>query len=188
MDEAEVACRPFGSGGLLDYRYRVSDNWWYEHWHQQESWLSLRQTGKPWARCQSVQWVWETDQVIHHKQWQRTILSKGETSFWNNRRELGKRSFSKGALNASSSRLSEKEKEQISEQLNALSKTYHDLCEGSANQLQQLQSQLAQQTEQKVLWVFLSRCWKGTLGTVWLQLCWLRVMITSFPWPVWLNF
>ncbi|KAJ1063908.1 hypothetical protein K5549_009220 [Capra hircus] len=46
-------------------------------------------------------------------------------------------------------KLSEKEKEQISEQLNALSKTYHDLCEGSANQLQQLQSQLAQQTEQK---------------------------------------
>ncbi|OWK04762.1 MACF1, partial [Cervus elaphus hippelaphus] len=46
-------------------------------------------------------------------------------------------------------KLSEKEKEQISEQLNALSKTYRGLCEGSANQLQQLQSQLAQQTEQK---------------------------------------
>ncbi|XP_072579852.1 microtubule-actin cross-linking factor 1 isoform X9 [Vulpes vulpes] len=46
-------------------------------------------------------------------------------------------------------KLSEKEKEQISEQLNALNKTYHDLCDGSANQLQQLQSQLAQQTEQK---------------------------------------
>ncbi|XP_026964809.1 microtubule-actin cross-linking factor 1 isoform X4 [Sagmatias obliquidens] len=46
-------------------------------------------------------------------------------------------------------KLSEKEKEQISEQLNALNKAYHDLCDGSANQLQQLQSQLAQQTEQK---------------------------------------
>nr|XP_023488814.1 microtubule-actin cross-linking factor 1 isoform X28 [Equus caballus] len=46
-------------------------------------------------------------------------------------------------------KLSEKEKEQIAEQLNALNKAYHDLCDGSANQLQQLQSQLAQQTEQK---------------------------------------
>ncbi|XP_049734789.1 microtubule-actin cross-linking factor 1 isoform X2 [Elephas maximus indicus] len=46
-------------------------------------------------------------------------------------------------------KLSEKEKEQISEQLNALNKAYHDLCDGSSNQLQQLQSQLAQQTEQK---------------------------------------
>ncbi|XP_034505673.1 microtubule-actin cross-linking factor 1 isoform X15 [Ailuropoda melanoleuca] len=46
-------------------------------------------------------------------------------------------------------KLSEKEKEQISEQLDALNKAYHDLCDGSANQLQQLQSQLAQQTEQK---------------------------------------
>ncbi|XP_023618542.1 microtubule-actin cross-linking factor 1 isoform X6 [Myotis lucifugus] len=46
-------------------------------------------------------------------------------------------------------KLSEKEKEQISEQLNALNKTYHDLCDGSANQLHQLRSQLAQQTEQK---------------------------------------
>ncbi|XP_074190545.1 microtubule-actin cross-linking factor 1 isoform X19 [Rhinolophus sinicus] len=46
-------------------------------------------------------------------------------------------------------KLSEKEKEQISEQLNALNKAYHDLCDGSANQLHQLQSQLAQQTEQK---------------------------------------
>jgi len=48
-------------------------------------------------------------------------------------------------------KLSEKEKEQISEQLNALNKAYHDLCDGSANQLHQLQSQLAQQTEQKTL-------------------------------------
>uniref|UniRef100_G1LVE7 Actin cross-linking family 7 n=1 Tax=Ailuropoda melanoleuca TaxID=9646 RepID=G1LVE7_AILME len=48
-------------------------------------------------------------------------------------------------------KLSEKEKEQISEQLDALNKAYHDLCDGSANQLQQLQSQLAQQTEQKTL-------------------------------------
>ncbi|XP_069934821.1 microtubule-actin cross-linking factor 1 isoform X35 [Oryctolagus cuniculus] len=46
-------------------------------------------------------------------------------------------------------KLSEKEKEQISEQLSGLNKAYHDLCDGSANQLQQLQSQLAQQTEQK---------------------------------------
>uniref|UniRef100_A0A8C0XN68 Microtubule-actin cross-linking factor 1 n=1 Tax=Castor canadensis TaxID=51338 RepID=A0A8C0XN68_CASCN len=46
-------------------------------------------------------------------------------------------------------KLSEKEKMQISEQLNALHKAYHGLCDGSAHQLQQLQSQLAQQTEQK---------------------------------------
>ncbi|KAL0604712.1 LOW QUALITY PROTEIN: Microtubule-actin cross-linking factor 1, isoforms 1/2/3/5 [Plecturocebus cupreus] len=46
-------------------------------------------------------------------------------------------------------KLSEKEKEQISDQLNALNKAYHDLCNGSTNQLQQLQSQLAHQTEQK---------------------------------------
>ncbi|XP_075410315.1 microtubule-actin cross-linking factor 1 isoform X1 [Tenrec ecaudatus] len=46
-------------------------------------------------------------------------------------------------------KLSEKEKEQISEQLNALNKAYHDLCDGSSNQLLQLQNQLAQQTEQK---------------------------------------
>lgn len=46
-------------------------------------------------------------------------------------------------------KLSEGEKEQISEQLRVLNKTYHDLCDGSANQLQQLQSELAQQTEQK---------------------------------------
>ena len=55
-------------------------------------------TGKLWARCQSVRWVWETYQMVHHKQWQRRILSKVETSFWNNRGELGKRSFSKRAL------------------------------------------------------------------------------------------
>ncbi|KAL4666765.1 hypothetical protein H8959_005454 [Pygathrix nigripes] len=46
-------------------------------------------------------------------------------------------------------KLSEKEKKQISEQVNALNQAYHDLCDGSANQLQQLQSQLAHQTEQK---------------------------------------
>ncbi|VTJ52345.1 Hypothetical predicted protein [Marmota monax] len=46
-------------------------------------------------------------------------------------------------------KLSEKEKEQISERLDALNKAYHDLCDGSSSQLQQLQSQLAQQTEQK---------------------------------------
>lgn len=34
--------------------------------------------------------------------------------------------------------------------MSALNKAYHDLCDGSANQLQQLQSELAQQTEQKV--------------------------------------
>lgn len=93
LDEAEVAWRPLGLGSSLDYRCRVLDNWWHEHWHQQESWLSLRQTGTLWARCQSVQWVWETDQMIHHKQWQRRILSKVETSFWNNRGELGEKVF-----------------------------------------------------------------------------------------------
>lgn len=51
----------------------------------------------------------------------------------------------------------------MSEQLNALNKAYHDLCDGSANQLQQLQSQLAQQTEQKVHLVSLSK-WERYLS------------------------
>ncbi|XP_038613929.1 microtubule-actin cross-linking factor 1 isoform X1 [Tachyglossus aculeatus] len=46
-------------------------------------------------------------------------------------------------------KLSDQEKEQISEQLDALKETYHQLCDSSADQLQQLQSQLAQETEQK---------------------------------------
>uniref|UniRef100_A0A6I8NFP0 Microtubule actin crosslinking factor 1 n=1 Tax=Ornithorhynchus anatinus TaxID=9258 RepID=A0A6I8NFP0_ORNAN len=46
-------------------------------------------------------------------------------------------------------KLSDREKEQISEQLDALKETYHQLCDSSADQLQQLQSQLAQETEQK---------------------------------------
>ncbi|XP_038613930.1 microtubule-actin cross-linking factor 1 isoform X2 [Tachyglossus aculeatus] len=48
-------------------------------------------------------------------------------------------------------KLSDQEKEQISEQLDALKETYHQLCDSSADQLQQLQSQLAQETEQKSL-------------------------------------
>ncbi|XP_074073694.1 microtubule-actin cross-linking factor 1 isoform X3 [Macrotis lagotis] len=46
-------------------------------------------------------------------------------------------------------KLSDQEKEQISEQLEALKTTYQELCDGSAHQLQQLQGQLAQKTEQK---------------------------------------
>ncbi|XP_068924103.1 microtubule-actin cross-linking factor 1 isoform X4 [Petaurus breviceps papuanus] len=48
-------------------------------------------------------------------------------------------------------KLSDQEKEQISEQLEALKTTYQELCDGSAHQLQQLQGQLAQKTEQKTL-------------------------------------
>ncbi|XP_043854391.1 microtubule-actin cross-linking factor 1-like isoform X18 [Dromiciops gliroides] len=46
-------------------------------------------------------------------------------------------------------KLSDQEKERISEQLEALKTTYQELCDGSAHQLQQLQGQLAQKTEQK---------------------------------------
>ncbi|XP_072466054.1 microtubule-actin cross-linking factor 1 isoform X4 [Notamacropus eugenii] len=46
-------------------------------------------------------------------------------------------------------KLSDQEKERISEQLEALKTTYQELCDGSARQLQQLQGQLAQKTEQK---------------------------------------
>ncbi|XP_043854390.1 microtubule-actin cross-linking factor 1-like isoform X17 [Dromiciops gliroides] len=48
-------------------------------------------------------------------------------------------------------KLSDQEKERISEQLEALKTTYQELCDGSAHQLQQLQGQLAQKTEQKTL-------------------------------------
>uniref|UniRef100_A0A8C3FVY8 Microtubule actin crosslinking factor 1 n=1 Tax=Chrysemys picta bellii TaxID=8478 RepID=A0A8C3FVY8_CHRPI len=48
-----------------------------------------------------------------------------------------------------SCRLSDQEKEQISTQLSALKETYHQLCSDSAEQLQQLQSHLAQETEHK---------------------------------------
>ncbi|XP_027720446.1 microtubule-actin cross-linking factor 1 isoform X11 [Vombatus ursinus] len=48
-------------------------------------------------------------------------------------------------------KLSNQEKERISEQLQALKTTYQGLCDGSARQLQQLQGQLAQKTEQKTL-------------------------------------
>ncbi|XP_056651159.1 microtubule-actin cross-linking factor 1 isoform X5 [Monodelphis domestica] len=46
-------------------------------------------------------------------------------------------------------KLSDQEKEQISEQLKALKTTYQEMCDGSAQQIQQLQGQLAQKTEQK---------------------------------------
>ncbi|XP_031818063.1 microtubule-actin cross-linking factor 1 isoform X8 [Sarcophilus harrisii] len=46
-------------------------------------------------------------------------------------------------------KLSDQEKAQISEQLEILKTTYQELCDGSAQQLQQLQGQLAQKTEQK---------------------------------------
>lgn len=48
-------------------------------------------------------------------------------------------------------RLSHPEKEQISAQIAALKDTYQVLCNDSTEQLQQLQSQLAQETEHKVL-------------------------------------
>ncbi|XP_019367887.1 PREDICTED: microtubule-actin cross-linking factor 1 isoform X3 [Gavialis gangeticus] len=46
-------------------------------------------------------------------------------------------------------KLSDYEKEQISTQLSALKETYQQLCNDSTEQLQQLQSQLAQETENK---------------------------------------
>ncbi|XP_067390069.1 microtubule-actin cross-linking factor 1 isoform X4 [Emydura macquarii macquarii] len=48
-----------------------------------------------------------------------------------------------------SHKLSDQEKEQISTQLSALKETYHQLCSDSTKQLQQLQSQLAQETAHK---------------------------------------
>ncbi|KFP10865.1 Microtubule-actin cross-linking factor 1, partial [Egretta garzetta] len=50
-----------------------------------------------------------------------------------------------------SHKLSHPEKEQISAQIGALKETYQALCSDSTEQLQQLQSQLAQETEHKVL-------------------------------------
>ncbi|XP_030395112.1 microtubule-actin cross-linking factor 1 isoform X17 [Gopherus evgoodei] len=50
-----------------------------------------------------------------------------------------------------SHKLSDQEKEQISTQLSALKETYHQLCSDSAEQLQQLQSHLAQEMEHKTL-------------------------------------
>lgn len=47
-------------------------------------------------------------------------------------------------------RLSQPEKDQISAQIGALKETYQALCSNSTEQLQQLQSQLAQETEHKV--------------------------------------
>ncbi|NWR87996.1 MACF1 factor, partial [Furnarius figulus] len=48
-----------------------------------------------------------------------------------------------------SHKLSQPEKEQISAQIGALKETYQALCSNSSEQLQQLQSQLAQETEHK---------------------------------------
>nr|XP_048681717.1 microtubule-actin cross-linking factor 1 isoform X14 [Caretta caretta] len=48
-----------------------------------------------------------------------------------------------------SHKLSDQENEQISTQLSALKDTYHQLCSDSAEQFQQLQSHLAQETEHK---------------------------------------
>ncbi|XP_064254373.1 microtubule-actin cross-linking factor 1 isoform X16 [Passer domesticus] len=50
-----------------------------------------------------------------------------------------------------SHKLSQAEKDQISAQIGALKETYQDLCSNSTEQLQQLQSQLAQETEHKTL-------------------------------------
>ncbi|XP_052666671.1 microtubule-actin cross-linking factor 1 isoform X23 [Harpia harpyja] len=50
-----------------------------------------------------------------------------------------------------SHKLSHPEKEQISAQISALKETYQALCSDSTEQLQQLQSQLAQETEHKTL-------------------------------------
>ncbi|XP_017692018.1 PREDICTED: microtubule-actin cross-linking factor 1 isoform X2 [Lepidothrix coronata] len=49
-----------------------------------------------------------------------------------------------------SHKLSQPEKEQISAQIGALKETYQELCSNSSEQLQQLQSQLAQETEHKI--------------------------------------
>ena len=54
-------------------------------------------------------------------------------------------------ISPSPCRLSHPEKEQISAQIGALKETYQALCSDSTEQLQQLQSQLAQETEHKVL-------------------------------------
>ncbi|XP_032565807.1 microtubule-actin cross-linking factor 1 isoform X5 [Chiroxiphia lanceolata] len=48
-----------------------------------------------------------------------------------------------------SHKLSQPEKEQISAQIGTLKETYQELCSNSSEQLQQLQSQLAQETEHK---------------------------------------
>lgn len=125
--------------------------------------------------CQSCRWVWKLDCIVRPRQRSNNCKALEEIfEYFFPLKEPWYFIF----------RLSEKEKEQISEQLNDLNKTYHDLCDGSANQLQQLQSQLAQQTEQKVLLVLISKCWERIFGMVWKQLCWLRVMITSYPWPM----
>ncbi|XP_037235798.1 microtubule-actin cross-linking factor 1 isoform X26 [Falco rusticolus] len=50
-----------------------------------------------------------------------------------------------------SHKLSQPEKEQVSAQIGALKETYQALCNDSTEQLQQLQSQLAQETEHKTL-------------------------------------
>ncbi|XP_068028947.1 microtubule-actin cross-linking factor 1 isoform X13 [Anomalospiza imberbis] len=50
-----------------------------------------------------------------------------------------------------SHKLSQPEKDQISAQIGALKETYQALCSNSSEQLQQLQSQLAQETEHKTL-------------------------------------
>nr|XP_032608385.2 microtubule-actin cross-linking factor 1 isoform X22 [Taeniopygia guttata] len=50
-----------------------------------------------------------------------------------------------------SHKLSQPEKDQISAQIDALKETYQALCSNSTEQLQQLQSQLAQETEHKTL-------------------------------------
>ncbi|XP_032565823.1 microtubule-actin cross-linking factor 1 isoform X20 [Chiroxiphia lanceolata] len=50
-----------------------------------------------------------------------------------------------------SHKLSQPEKEQISAQIGTLKETYQELCSNSSEQLQQLQSQLAQETEHKTL-------------------------------------
>ncbi|XP_032936388.1 microtubule-actin cross-linking factor 1 isoform X23 [Catharus ustulatus] len=50
-----------------------------------------------------------------------------------------------------SHKLSQPEKDQISSQIGALKETYQALCSNSSEQLQQLQSQLAQETEHKTL-------------------------------------
>ncbi|XP_074411928.1 microtubule-actin cross-linking factor 1 isoform X17 [Zonotrichia albicollis] len=50
-----------------------------------------------------------------------------------------------------SHKLSQPEKDQISAQIGALKETYQALCSNSTEQLQQLQSQLAQETEHKTL-------------------------------------
>uniref|UniRef100_A0A8B9S833 Microtubule actin crosslinking factor 1 n=1 Tax=Apteryx owenii TaxID=8824 RepID=A0A8B9S833_APTOW len=85
-----------------------------------------------------------------------------------------------------SHKLSHQEKEQISAQIGALKETYQALCSDSTEQLQQLQSQLAQETEHKVLFPARSgnNSATGYSSGCERDLLWLYLMATSHSRPV----